>query len=357
MLLKKLQIMGGIISSKQNMPILNGVLIEAQNNKIKLTTTNLNTTIITRINTNNIENGKTVVLFRQLTSIVRELPQREVTLQLTKNNLLISCENIKLKINTFNPDEFPKTEVKKETALIKIDPQELLYIIKLTSFCVGQEDVNYVLNGILFEINNDNIIGVSTDAKRLAMVKRKLPANQPEIKTKIIFILPLQTINELQKIVKDVTSEIFFYINKNNVGFDLGDSQIITRIIEGEFPDYNQYVPQPKQDKLIINRETLLSDLRRAALFSTFDYQSVKIELKKDKITILKATPQIGEVKEEIKCAYSGPSFPIGFNPVYLIDVLKNIDEENVSFEFFGADKPAILRKKDYVYLVLPMKI
>ena len=193
MLLKKLQIMGGIISSKQNMPILNGVLIEAQNNKIKLTTTNLNTTIITRINTNNIENGKTVVLFRQLTSIVRELPQREVTLQLTKNNLLISCENIKLKINTFNPDEFPKTEVKKETALIKIDPQELLYIIKLTSFCVGQEDVNYVLNGILFEINNDNIIGVSTDAKRLAMVKRKLPANQPEIKTKIIFILPLRS--------------------------------------------------------------------------------------------------------------------------------------------------------------------
>jgi len=352
-----LQKISSASSTKQNLPILNSVLIEAKYNIIKLTTTNLNTTIITSINTKVVTEGKVVVLLRQFTSIIRELPQQEITVELIKNNLLIKCEKIEFKINTINPDEFPKIEQKQDISLIKINYQELLYIFKLTSFCVGQEDVSYVLNGIFFELTGDSITGVSTDGKRLAVVKRKLPANQPEIKTKLTFILPLQTANELQKIIKDRDGEMFFYINHNKVGFDFKDTQVITRIIEGEFPDYNHLIPKIQQNKLKINRRNFLSALKRTILLTTPNYQSVKIELKKNQITLLKITPQVGEIREDVVCDYSGQYFPIGFNPTYVIDVLKNIDEEDVFFEFCDIDKPIVLRKNDYTYIFAQMKI
>lgn len=356
-LLDSLQKVLGPTTTKQNYPILNNVLIETEENKLKLTTTDLDITIVSFLEANIINSGKIVVPLRQIISITRELPHQEISLELIKNNLLIRCENIEFKVNTVNPEEFPKIEHTKEVSLIKINPQELGYIIKLTSFSVGYEDTNYVLNGVLFEVYQNNITAVSTDGKRLAVIKRNLAPNQPGLKTKIEFIIPIKTIHEINKLIKDREEEIFFYIEKNKIGFDLKDSQLITRPIEGEFPDYSQYIPKPHTEKLRINRRDFLASLKRAALLSTSDYQSVKLELKKNEIIISKATPQLGEVKENLNCDYSGKCFSIGFNPNYLIDVLKNIEEEVVIFEFFDVDKPAVLRKDDYVYLVLPMKI
>ena len=348
----------GPTTTKQNFPVLNSVLIETtNNNKIKLTTTDLNTTIITTLDAQILKQGKILVPFKQFISIIHEFPQNEITLELLKNNLSIKCENIELEITTLNTNEFPKTDQPKNISLIKIDPQELLYMIRLTSFSVGHEDTNYVLNGVLFEITNNTIRGVSTDGKRLSIITRKLPQNQPELKTKINFILSTRTINEIQKILKDKEEEIFFYIEDNSVGFDLKNIKIITRPIEGEFPNYSQYIPEPQTNKLTINKNDIFSSLKRAALFSTPDYQSVTLELKKNKIIINKATPHIAKIKEEINCQYTGKYFSVGFNPHYLIDVLKNIEEPSVNFEFVPPDNRAVLKKEDYIHIIVPMTI
>jgi len=356
-LLDNLQKVLGPTTSKQNFPILNSVLISSANNKLKFIATDLDVTIITLQDANIIEKGKIAVPMKRFISIIRELPSGDVTVEMTKNNLLIKCGKVEFKINTLNPAEFPQIEEEKEVSLIRINPLVLEEMIRMTSFCVGYEDVNYVLNGILFDISEDTISLVATDGKRLSFIKKQLPPNQPEIKTKISFILPIRAINELYKLIKEKEDDIFLFVKENRVGFDFKNTQFITRPIEGEFPNYLQYIPNEIKDKLVVSRQDFSLALRRADLLSTQDYQGVKFELKKDSLVISKSTPQLGEAREVIEVRYTGQSLEIGFNPNYLIDALKNLNDAEVSFEFFGADKPAVLRKEGFVYLILPMKI
>ncbi|MDD5583889.1 MAG: DNA polymerase III subunit beta [Candidatus Omnitrophica bacterium] len=357
-ILEELEKLLGPTTTKQNFPVLSSILITAgADKKLKLTTTDLDITIVSFKEANIAESGSVAVPMKRFISIMRELPNQEITVEKAKNNLLIRCEKIEFKINTVNSEEFPKVEEAKKASFIKIDPQDLRDMIQLTAFCVGYEDVNYVLNGILFEINEDEIRLIATDGKRLSFIKRKLPKTQSDIKTKISFILPIKAINELFKLIKDVSDDILLFIEENKIGFDFKDTQFIARPIEGEFPDYAQYIPKEGKDKLGINRQHFMLALRRADILSTQDYQGVKLELKKDEVVISKNTPQLGEVKETVDAHYNGQVFEIGFNPHYIIDVLKNLADEDVNLEFFGSEKPAILRKEDYIYLVLPLRI
>jgi len=356
-LLNRLQEVLGPTNSKQNFPILNSVLIATDKEKIKFTATDLDITIISSQNTQIQQEGKTAIPMKRFFSIARELPFGDILIEKNKNNLLIKCENVEFKITTLNPDEFPQIQEEKGLSLVKIDPQTLSEMIKLTSFCVGYEDTNYVLGGILFEIVKDTIKLVSTDGKRLSFITKKLPPSQPELTTEINFILPIKAVTELYKLVKEEEEEMYFSVTENKIGFYVGDIQLITKPVEGEFPNYSQYIPGESKNKLTLKRKDFLSALRRANLLATPDHQGVKLELKKNTLGIYKNTPQLGEVKESLGVGYEGISLDIGFNPSYLTDVLKNLEDEDVTLEFFGGDKPAVLKKEGYTYLLLPMKI
>jgi len=346
----------GPTTTKQNFPILNSVLLTTEQNKIKFTATDLDITIISLQAAQIQEKGSIAVPMKRLFSIARELPPGEIVIEKNKNNLSIRCEKVEFKINTLNPDEFPQTQEEKGVSLIKMDPQSLSEMIKLTSFCVGYEDANYVLGGILFEIEKNTIKLVSTDGKRLSFVTKKLSPNQPELTTKITFILPIKATTELYKLVKEQDQEIYFSVTENKTSFFVEDMQLMARPVEGEFPDYSQYIPGESKNKLTIKRKEFLFALRRASLLATADHQGVKFELRKNNVGIHKSTPQLGEVRESLAVKYEGTSLDIGFNPNYLTDVLKNLEDEDVVLEFFGNDKPAVLKKEGYVYLLLPMK-
>ncbi|MBD3245650.1 MAG: DNA polymerase III subunit beta [Candidatus Omnitrophica bacterium] len=356
-LLETLQKVQGPTTSKQNFPILNSVLISAEARKIKFFSTDLDTTILSFLDVSAEETGKVAVPMRRFLGIVRELPSGEVSVEKLKNTLCIKCGTVVFKINTLDPEEFPKIEEPHEVTLIKIKPQVLDEMISLTSFCVGYEDTNYVLNGILFEVFEQTIQLVSTDGKRLSYVRRELAESQPGLNTKIEFILPVRAVQELHRLIRERENDIYLFVEENRVGFDFKDTQFIARPIEGEFPNYSQYIPAQGKDVLTIDRRQMLSSLRRADLLSTPDYQGVKCALRKDGVVISKNTPQLGEVKETVSGKFTGTPLEIGFNPTYLMDVLKNLTEEEVSFEFYGAEKPTVLRKENFVYLVLPMKI
>lgn len=356
---KLIEVLGkvsGPVSSKQNFPILNCVLIEGAQNKIKFTTTNLDSSVITYLETPVEEEGKTAVPFKKLISIIRELPKQEITIEKLKENLCIRCEKIEFKINCMEPDDFPQISEEIKENLITLSSSDLLEMIKMTSFCVGGEELNYILSGILFEIIEDKINLVATDGKRLSFIQKKLPSTQPEIATKLSFILPIKAIHEVQKLIKE-KNEVFLFIKDGNIGIDCRDTLFFTKTIEGEFPNYSQYIPPPTENRLTIRRSQFLAALKRAQLLSTPDYQGVRLELRKNEVIISKATPQLGELKESLEATYTGAPLQISFNPVYLIDVLKNIDEEIITFEIYGEDKPAVLRKQDYIYLVLPIKL
>jgi len=355
-LVENLQKVLGPTTTKQNFPMLSSVLLTSTKNTLKLTATDLDITIISLQEVEKAETGKVAIPMKNFFSIIRELPPGEITIEKNKNNLLIRCEKIEFKVRTLNAEEFPQTQEKGGVSLIKINPQELEEMIKLTSFCIGHEDTNYVLGGILFEIEENKINLVSTDGKRLAFIQKKLPPKQPELTSKISFILPIKAVNELYKLIKDREEEVYLSVEENRVSFDLKNTQFIARPIEGEFPDYSQYIPKEGKDKLVANRRKLLFALKRASLLSATDYQGVNLELKKDSLNIYKSTPQLGEVREVVDVRYSGAHLEIGFNPDYLTDALKNLTGEEVCIDFFGADKPAVLRKEGYIYLLLPMK-
>ncbi|MBU2043874.1 MAG: DNA polymerase III subunit beta [Candidatus Omnitrophica bacterium] len=356
-LVENLQRVFGPTTTKQNFPVLTSVLITTVNNVVVFTTTDLDITVISSQKTNESTPGQVVIPMKRFFSVIRELPPQEVSIETVKNNLLIKCGKVEFKINTLNNEEFPKPPENKNASLIKLISQELEEMIKLTSFAVGQEDVSYVLSGVLFEIEKNQITLVSTDGKRLAVTQKPLPINQPELKEKISFILPIKAIIELHKLVKEHNGEIYLSVNNNAVEFNLKETQFIARTLEGEFPNYSQYIPTENKDVLTINRKNLLFALRRASLLSTQDHQGVTLTLKKDNLIVWKNTPQLGEVKEEIGVGYNGAGLEIGFNPGYLIDALKNLEDETITINFFGTDKPAVLKKEGYVYLLLPIKI
>ena len=343
--------------TKQNSPILNAILLNTTRKGLKFTTTDLDITIVTTQDVEVQELGQVAVPMKRFLAIARELPPQPITLEKVKNNLLIRCEKVEFKINTLNVEEFPQIQDTKGVSLIRIDPHSLREMIRLTSFCVGYEDVNYVLGGVLFEVSENKINLVATDGKRLSFAQKTLPANQPEIKTKITFILPIKAITELHKLIKERDDDVYLFVEENRVGFDLKDTQFIARPIEGEFPNYSQYFPKDTKDKLVVSRQKMLFALKRASLLSTSDYQGVKMELKKNTVNISKSTPQLGEVKEVLDVEYGGSNFEVGFNPTYLMDVLKNLEDQNVTISFYGPDKPAVLKKEGYLYLVLPMKL
>ncbi|MDD4294719.1 MAG: DNA polymerase III subunit beta [Candidatus Omnitrophica bacterium] len=355
-LLKTLNKIIGPTLTKQNFPILNSVLISAKK-ELTFITTDLDTTIINKRSADISEEGDVVVPMKNFFSIIKELPNEEITITKIKNNLSISCENVEFKITTLSLEDFPKTDKLKSAVLISIKPEDFEEMIRMTAFCVGTDDVNYVLNGVLFEIEKNNITMVSTDGKRLAYIKRELPEKQSPLNEKISTIIPVKGVIEVYKLIKEYSGDFFLSIIDNKICFCIEDTQFFTRPIEGEFPDYLQYIPTESNETLSINRADFMGSLKRAALLTTPEYQGVKLDIKKDKVIVSKSTPQMGDIKETIKCEYQGNGITIGFNPVFLIDVMKNIEEESVKIMFYGADKPAVLKKDSYIYLVLPMKI
>ena len=358
-LLESLQKVIGPATGKTTFPIFSAVLIEFYDKKIRFISTDLELTVISQMDISDVSEGKEsfCVSLMKLISILKEFSSLEVTLKTQKNFLWITCENCELKLNIINANEFPKLPVFKDKEVVRVQAEDLEEMIKSSSFSVFVGEGNYVLNGILCEMEKNFMSFISTDGKRLSVIKRRFSSSQPDINLKKSFILPHKSIIELSKVIHGYNGEVMMITGKKQAGFDLKDTQMITQLIEGEFPEYKKYIPKPAENKLKIGRTDFLSSLKRAGILSVPEYQGVKIELSKNKVTISKETPQLGEYKEEIEAEYSGKNLIFGFNPDYLTDVLKILESPRVEFDIYDVDKPVVLRSERYTYLALPMRL
>jgi len=349
-----IQIVQNIVSSKATLPILSNMLLETRSNKMNLNTTDLDIGISCEIPVETLEEGAITIPAKRFSDIVRELPAGEITITTKKNNQVdIEGNKCRFKLVGLPKEEFPKFPDFKDKEVIKIGQSIFKEMIRLTSFSVSHEESRYVLNGILLEISGDTIRMVATDGRRLAKIERKL---ETAIKKDVGVIIPLKAI---QEIFRNLTDEgnISFITGTNQVLFDVNGTLIASRIIEGEFPNYSQVIPKPVTPKIKIVTADFLSAIRRANLLSTPDFQAIKFEVFTDKLVISKTTPDVGESREEIAAEYGGKEMIIGFNPQYLIDMLKNISAEKIELELSGPDKAGVIRIGDYLYLVLPMRI
>lgn len=353
-LLAGIQTVQNIVSNKATLPILSNMLLETKSDSIKLNTTDLDIGISCELPVNVTEEGGITIPAKRFSDIIRELPSGDVTISTKKNNQIdIEGENCRFKLIGLPKEEFPRFPEFKDKEVVQIEQSILKEMLRMTSFAVSHEESRYVLNGVLMEISGDRIRIVATDGRRLAKIEKRIKSS---IKKDISVIIPLKAVLEINRNLKD-SGSVSVLTGTNQVLFDIDGTLIATRIIEGEFPNYNQVIPKEAPIKIKIETGELLSAIRRANLLATPDFQAIKFEVFTDKIVVSKTTPDIGESREEIPIEYGGGELIVGFNPQFLIDVLKNISEDKIELELLGADKPGVIRMGDYLYLALPMRI
>ncbi|MBU2540312.1 MAG: DNA polymerase III subunit beta [Candidatus Omnitrophica bacterium] len=345
-----------VINPRSNLPILSNVLVEAVGSKMKLTATDLDIGITTQIQTTVNEPGAITIPAKRFFEIIKELPEGDIRIVVKKNNSIhIESNDCFFKLMGLPKEEFPKLPDFKNKDVLKFNQATLLSMLELTSFAVSHDETRYVLNGILFETNGQNLTLVATDGRRLALISKDIISKGPGKNEH--FIVPTKAIQELMRALRQSEEDVNFVLTENQALFEIGNTSIVSRLIEGGFPNYKQVIPVDNPYNARLERLVFLSALRRASLLTTTDYQTVRLELFKDKMVISKSTPDVGESREEIPMQYQGKEMVIGFNPYYLVEVLKNLRVPEVCLEFSDPEKPALLKEGDYLYVVLPMRI
>jgi len=353
-LMNGIQTVQNIITTKSALPVLSNILLETQKDGLKLTATDLDVGISCVIPVDIQEAGSITIPAKRFSDIIKELPGDEANITTKKNNsVIIETESCQFKIMGLGCEEFPKIPDFKDKEVIRLEQVVLKEVLALTSFAVSIDETRYILSGILFKISKNNLTLVATDGKRLAIITRKLKQDADK---EVNIIVPVKTIHELNRNLQE-QGELSLILGNNQVLFDLGSVIIISRLIEGEFPDYRQVIPPTTDNKIKIERTRFLLAVKRAALLATPDYQAIKLEAFKNKLVVSKSTPDIGESREEVSVEYQGKEMVVGFNPNYLIDVLKNLTEETIEFELTDGEKPGVIRINGYVYIVLPMRL
>jgi len=354
-LVKVIQDVQNAINPKTTLPILSNILIETGKDNISLTATDLDIGITSSIQVKPGVEGSITIPAKKFFDIIKELPDGDVSVSVKKNNLVhIECPSCLFKIMGLPKDEFPQLPDIKDKDSITMQRNKLKKMITMTSFAISRDETRYVLNGALFIIKPTCIRMVATDGRRLAMAEEKTQAPKTQERKVII---PSKTIIELGKLLGD-EGEVRICFGNNQILFDMGNTKVVSRLIDGEFPNYEQVIPKEIKDRVGISRAIFLAATKRAALFTNQDSLAVKIELSKDKMVLSKSAPYIGEAREEIVVDHKGKDLAIGFNPDYLVDVLKNISEEVVNFEVSDAEKPGVVRiGGEYIYVVLPMQL
>jgi DNA polymerase III subunit beta len=354
-LLEALQGVMGAVAQKNTLPILSNILLEAQATTLNITATDLDIGITNSQEADIIEQGSTTTPAKRFLDIIKEYPNTTLQITTKKNNtLLITTQNTTIKILTTPPEEFPNIPTTLTTQTVSIQQNILKQMLTQTAFAMSREETRYVLNGVCMEVQPKTIQLVATDGRRLAIIKQP---HQSDVRAPSTIIIPSKTIHELLKTLQE-QGFVDIKLTKNQAVFKINNTTIISRLIEGEFPNYQQALPAKADFLLTVSKSVLVPAIKRVALLTTTESQAIKLHVTKNKLTISKTTPDIGEAIEEVETMYAGPEIQIGFNPNYLLDVLKNTNNETVTIELTGPEKPGVFRVGDeYVYIVLPMQI
>lgn len=353
--LDALQQVQHVVSNRATLPILSNVLIEATDGKLRLTATDLDVGVSGCVEAQVEKEGSTTLPVKRLVSIIRELPASEVEISVdSKNQASIKSGPSFFKIIGLGEDEFPPLPKFEEANEFKIAQSVLLDAIKKTSYAISTDETRYVLNGIYVSFRGGKMTFVATDGRRLAMVENDLeyPASH---ETDII--IPSKAVNELQRLLGG-DDEVVVRLSGSQISFEINDSIIVSKLIEGNYPNYKQVIPGERKERVTINREEFFSTVRRVSLLTSESSNSVKLTFSKGNIDVQANSKDIGEAKEPIVADYDGEEFAIAFNPEFLMAPLKNLSEESVYLDLIDGMSPGVVRiDGTFLYVIMPMRV
>ena len=360
-ILKALNSVTKAVASKTTMPILEGILIQTNDNEVKLTTYDLEIGIEYIIECEVKEQGATVVNAIMFSEIIRKLPDTEIDIELNEKNLLvIECEGSLYKLATMNPTEFPELPQINIENSIEIEQNALKDMIRKTIFAVSTEENRPIFTGCLFEITNNKLNLVAVDGFRLAWKSRFLQTKINDFTA----VIPGRTLNEINKILLDSFDTIKIGVAKNQALFEMENCKIVTRLLDGEFLNYSSVIPENWETRIRVNKDVIQNCFERISLISSSSIEKekkypVKVMIDIGKVTI-SCTNQTGDAKEEIYVSTEGKNLEAGFNPKYFLDALRAIDDEEVFIDFGTSISPCIIRpvdEGDYIYMILPIRL
>lgn len=353
-----------IVEKRNTMPILVNVLLEAENNILKIFATDLEVSLTDSASIELNTPGKVAVNAKNFFDIIRELPDGKVSLTKKNNNWL----EIKQKKSVFNivgipAEEYPVFPTFSTKNFISIDSEILLGMIERTLYSVSNDETRYHLNGVYFEtkpVNGSHLFRmVATDGHRLSLVDRESNEKTTDLMPSKGIIIPRKGLIEIRKMLEGTTN-LKMAFEGSQLVVRSENTTLMVRLIEGKYPNYQQLIPQKLNKKVNVNREVLLGSIKRVSLLSNQKSKGVTLSFSKGKMEITSNNPELGDAKEEIEVTYAGDDFKIGFNAKYVMDILGSFHDETVDLQLESQLSPGLLQPesdKNYTCVIMPMRI
>jgi len=354
-LLAGLQTVQNVVSTRTTLPILSNVLLQATDGQLRLTTTDLDVGVSGVIDAQVEKPGATTLPARRLANIVRELPAAEVQIEIdSKNVASIRCGQSFFKILGLPEEEFPPLPKFEDAKTFTIHQQALRDALKKTSYAISTDETRYVLNGILFSFKENKLTMVATDGRRLALVDLEVEFPRSQ---EVEIIVPTKCVTELGRLLGD-EGDVKMSVGENQIAFEIGGTLLVSKLIEGNYPNYRQVIPGEAKERITLERETFLNAVHRVSLLSSEKSNSVKLVFTKNNIEIAANTPDIGEAHESLPVAYKGREFSIAFNPEFLQAPLRALPNDEIYLDLIDEMSPGVIKiQSPFLYVLMPMRI
>lgn len=358
-LLAPLQSVSGIVERRHTLPILSNVLLEKKDDRLTLLATDIEIQITTATDCAGSEgDGAVTVGARKLQEILRSLPDTsEVSLVLEDKRLQVRAGKSRFSLQTLPADDFPRMTMSEgETRQFSITQKAFRQLLGKTQYSMAAQDVRYYLNGLLLLVEGTELRAVATDGHRLAYASVEIEADLPRQE----MILPRKTVLELNRLLVDSDDLLNISLTSNQVRFSFGSVVLVSKLIDGKFPDYERVVPATLKNHMTVGRQILMQAMSRAAILTNEKFRGVRVVLGENSLKLIAANAEQEEAQEEIEVQYSGDVIDVGFNVGYLLDVLNNVHTEEIQWSFNDANSSALITvpgNERFKYVVMPMRI
>jgi DNA polymerase-3 subunit beta len=357
-LLSPLQQVTGIVERRHTLPILSNVLITASGSKVEFLATDLEVQITAKADIDGAAEGSVTAGARKLYDILRSLPEdAEVSLEAKESRMTVRAGKSRFNLQTLPAGDFPRmVEARDASKTLTLPQKALKDALGLVQFAMAVQDIRYYLNGVLFSVDKDVLRVVATDGHRLSYASRSLGGDHGTVEA----ILPRKTVLELIKLLGDTDEPVSLAIGSNQARFAFGGIEIVSKIVEGKFPDYQKVIPTTHKNRVSLERATLAQSLNRAAILSNEKIRGVRLVFTKDALSIICTNNEQEEAEEGLALEYDGDPLDIGFNISYLLDVLNHVESETVTVTMGDSNSSALVQmpgREDFKYVVMPMRI
>ncbi|MEW5889124.1 MAG: DNA polymerase III subunit beta [Pseudomonadota bacterium] len=358
-ILSPLQSVCGIVEKRHTLPILSNVLIEKDGEKLTMLATDIEIQIKTHADgAAGADKAAVTVGARKLQDILRSLPDGvEVSLTMEDKRLQVRAGKSRFNLQTLPAEDYPRmAQADQSQAQLELTQRQFKRLLGLVQYAMAQQDIRYYLNGLLLVVTGEEMRVVATDGHRLAFASEELAESQARTEV----ILPRKTVLELSRLLADNDEALNIRLAPNQAVFRFGDIELVSKLIDGKFPDYERVIPQGHGKIVTVPRQTLLQSLLRAAILTNEKFRGVRLVLAAGSLKIISSNADQEEALEEIEVDYNGEALDIGFNVTYLLDVLNNVSVENVECRFADANSSALITLPDnsrFKYVVMPMRI